>query len=578
MRVLMYKNDGKMRNLETLLFVAYDQLSTECLKQTTTFNGASITYTVARTSMEDDNEASCEPGPCVGPTKCGENKFCVGYEPQTGHVYCYGKSNGCKWSSNDCATDSDCSKYTTSSPKYTDRTTCPGSTGWRADACTCSSARSQTSMTFLSQLKNASTHPSGTRLKVRPFSHLSARKEPQSHYTSEQLAEKVAELVHLANDAFVQIKMGKGRWKPGLRTKFGGACEHSQLRTAMLNDLRKSGKGSDTAPRRFLALKVFSACSGLINRDRDVQTDLLKIARDSDATEFVRTRSLYPLFQIQCPSHSSIEAVKQLATDSADKPTTRMSEVSVLVLGGFIQHVRKCNRTLAPRIIQQSEEFLNNQLRLSLNQRDLSRAKTILLAMSNSGSGSHLKAIEHAIEHHMSEMRSLSLKASTIEVLDSVARHPHDTTLRLRLLRQMHSPVTARNFNSTIRTTDLGGMEDAGFGKKEALKVFRKLEKEKEEKDETEDECPAEETWEKPFLCVGKQVPESGIVRLSLGAQAGIGNAKDEIAQKAKLIEDACTKYLFFEAKMGIVVEINGPFDGVDGVDPFALGPHFHFF
>ena len=134
----MYKNDGKMRNLETLLFVAYDQLSTECLKQTTTFNGASITYTVARTSMEDDNEASCEPGPCVGPTKCGENKFCVGYEPQTGHVYCYGKSNGCKWSSNDCATDSDCSKYTTSSPKYTDRTTCPGSTGWRADACTCS--------------------------------------------------------------------------------------------------------------------------------------------------------------------------------------------------------------------------------------------------------------------------------------------------------------------------------------------------------------------------------------------------------------------------------------------------------
>jgi len=248
--------------------------------------------------------------------------------------------------------------------------------------------------------------------------------------------------------------------------------------------------------------------------------------------------------------------VKQLATDSADKPTTRMSEVSVLVLGGFIQHVRKCNRTLAPRIIQQSEEFLNNQLRLSLNQRDLSRAKTILLAMSNSGSGSHLKAIEHAIEHHMSEMRSLSLKASTIEVLDSVARHPHDTTLRLRLLRQMHSPVTARNFNSTIRTTDLGGMED----------------------DETEEECPAEETWEKPFLCVGKQVPESGVVRLSLGAQAGIGNAKDEIAQKAKLIEDACTKYLFFEAKMGIVVEINGPFDGVDGVDPFALGPHFHFF
>ena len=76
--------------------------------------------------------------PCDGPTKCHpENKFCVGYEEDTGFVYCYGLDSGCKWNENDCATDADCSKYTTSSPKYTDSTTCPGSEGWRAAACTC---------------------------------------------------------------------------------------------------------------------------------------------------------------------------------------------------------------------------------------------------------------------------------------------------------------------------------------------------------------------------------------------------------------------------------------------------------
>jgi len=77
------------------------------------------------------------PEACVGPSKCSSGKVCLGYEPETGHVFCYGSNGGCKWNQNDCATDSDCSKYTTSSNKYTDGMTCPGATGWAAEACAC---------------------------------------------------------------------------------------------------------------------------------------------------------------------------------------------------------------------------------------------------------------------------------------------------------------------------------------------------------------------------------------------------------------------------------------------------------
>lgn len=75
---------------------------------------------------------------CVGPIKCGENNFCVGFEGDK--VYCYGKPNGgCYWKENDCTTDSDCSKYTIESPKYTDgdALVCPNAGGWREDACKC---------------------------------------------------------------------------------------------------------------------------------------------------------------------------------------------------------------------------------------------------------------------------------------------------------------------------------------------------------------------------------------------------------------------------------------------------------
>ena len=73
---------------------------------------------------------------CLGPVKCGENKFCVGFEGNK--VYCYGLTSGCKWYTNDCTDDSDCFKYNTSSPKCSDwEGDCSSVSDWRADACKC---------------------------------------------------------------------------------------------------------------------------------------------------------------------------------------------------------------------------------------------------------------------------------------------------------------------------------------------------------------------------------------------------------------------------------------------------------
>ena len=83
---------------------------------------------------------------CYGPSKCARTKRgkrrCAGFEGDT--VYCYGNNKKCL--PDDCSVDSDCSKYTTESPKYTKggRTICqqndPNSkypNSWQHDACHC---------------------------------------------------------------------------------------------------------------------------------------------------------------------------------------------------------------------------------------------------------------------------------------------------------------------------------------------------------------------------------------------------------------------------------------------------------
>ena len=80
---------------------------------------------------------------CYGPNYCGINNFCVGFEYD--RIFCYGSDQGCLWNSNDCLQHSDCSKYTTSSPKYSslESSDCIRSQLqiWEKDACNCKTGR-----------------------------------------------------------------------------------------------------------------------------------------------------------------------------------------------------------------------------------------------------------------------------------------------------------------------------------------------------------------------------------------------------------------------------------------------------
>ena len=92
--------------------------------------------------------ATTAPGPVTSQIKCGANKFCLGMIND--RAYCYGDNAGCKWNTNDCATDADCAKYNASSPKFTDNVPCssfkPGD--WPYGACVMNTP--QTSWDFVS--------------------------------------------------------------------------------------------------------------------------------------------------------------------------------------------------------------------------------------------------------------------------------------------------------------------------------------------------------------------------------------------------------------------------------------------
>ena len=87
----------------------------------------SLCYLFAHSDVVAENNPSfpnkqCwkkQPVPLPSIVCSSSNKFCVGF--QSDHkVYCYGMGGGCKWNSNDCNTDQDCSKYNLNSARYTD--------------------------------------------------------------------------------------------------------------------------------------------------------------------------------------------------------------------------------------------------------------------------------------------------------------------------------------------------------------------------------------------------------------------------------------------------------------------------
>ena len=89
--------------------------------------------------LEDSAVANSDSIKCFGPIRCGSNNFCVGFEYD--RIFCYGSENGCLWNSMDWLQDSDCSKYTTQSLKYSslEPKICDFDylKGWERDACTC---------------------------------------------------------------------------------------------------------------------------------------------------------------------------------------------------------------------------------------------------------------------------------------------------------------------------------------------------------------------------------------------------------------------------------------------------------
>ena len=413
--------------------------------------------------------------------------------------------------------------------------------------------------TSLAELKRNGKEINGMRVVARPFAHLTSRKEQELHMTPEQVQYKVQTLENLAAAAFDKAQVQKGYWEPGLITKMGGACEHSQVRRALLRRLSSSEKGSDTQRRRYMVRKFMAACARMMNKDEDVQADLVAVALNDRASEFVRTRSLYPLVRLNCPSHSTVQGIMKLASVSGAAAETRFREASTLVLGALINHADadKCAGGQAAK----AHELLNRQLREALSQHHLTRANTILLAMKNSASGKHLPALVHAIDKHRRAMMTMSLKKNAIAVLNRLSVDSHDESLRAILLARLTAPPGRSSGKSNFTDHSQVLLE---------AKTSR-LAEEEEEEEEEEDSCPTDDQYEKPIVCLGKSVPESGMFQFNLGAQAGMGVAKDAENIEKKLVEDGCTNYLFFEAVGSISIDVNGPFEGVAGMDPFAL-------
>ena len=96
-----------------------------------TIDDKEISYLYQKKAIPSDKESIV----------CGANNFCVNTENNNTNYYCYGSQDGCLWDTQDCTTDSDCNKYTKSSPRYTDAgRTCQTLTdlpsdSWPNDAC-----------------------------------------------------------------------------------------------------------------------------------------------------------------------------------------------------------------------------------------------------------------------------------------------------------------------------------------------------------------------------------------------------------------------------------------------------------
>jgi len=295
----------------------------------------------------------------------------------------------------------------------------------------------------ISELRETGTlHVHGKRMSFRTFSHPLHPQKPVRH-TQEEAKGEVKNLVKLAlmqlqkSDKAPRMKGMKRRVKdpPAVTAQFRKACSAPDVRRKILEIL---GHGEfDNRVTRYLTKKLMGACSGSLRHgDADIEDDLVKLAQDSDAPIFVRSRALYPLMRAKCPSQTTVKTVQHLAAES--DPTLLFSQASILALGALILNHRKCRGQLSQETSAPAQ-FLNRRFIEALEARQFDRARVILLAMTNSGAGEHLAALHHGIKHYLHEMTTPSLKDATAEALHSISKHPHDHKLRFSLLAQIRT-------------------------------------------------------------------------------------------------------------------------------------------
>ena len=290
--------------------------------------------------------------------------------------------------------------------------------------------------------------------------------------------------------------------------------------------------GPDTRRRRTLGSSFMAGCSGTINRNSDIQTDLVELASNTTVSEYMRSRSLLALRGTRCPLPSTVNGVKHIA-ENEDRQSS-VKETATLMLGALLRKNRECIKS-SQKPLASAEEDLNHDLVAALKARDTGRARIILMAMDASGSGRHLPAIQQALQRHGALLRTTALKASSESALNSIGKHDasHDQKLRSALLRQLQSDES--DF------TELA----------------------------TSVQCPVSKQYETPILCYAINVPAKGDLKSRLAFELGMGVG---LADERPAGENNCQTYLF--AKSSVEVEIamkNSPLETL--FRPLVLDP-----
>lgn len=95
---------------------------TSGLKYTYATDGSKV-FNTPSTTPPTPSETTNANGPTI---KCGKgvygngDNWCGSVDPANQQVFCYGETGGCLIGKSDCNTDSDCTKYTSTSKRYSD--------------------------------------------------------------------------------------------------------------------------------------------------------------------------------------------------------------------------------------------------------------------------------------------------------------------------------------------------------------------------------------------------------------------------------------------------------------------------